>query len=43
MCRDLKLPLKNLKEVLESQDDNEFMKFLEEQKAKPKARRLYRE
>jgi MerR family transcriptional regulator, activator of bmr gene len=37
MCRDLKLPLKNLKDVLESQDDNEFMKFLEEQRKSTKA------
>jgi len=37
MCRDLMLPLKNLKEVLESQDDNEFVKFLEEQRKSTKA------
>lgn len=37
MCRDLKLPLKNLKDVLESQDDNKFVEFLEEQRKITKA------
>lgn len=32
MCRDMKLPLKDLKGVLESQDDNRFLEFLEVQR-----------
>lgn len=42
MCRDMKLPLKDLKGVLESQDDGRFVEFLEEQRrnAKAELRRL---
>jgi MerR family transcriptional regulator, activator of bmr gene len=42
MCRDMKLPLKGLKGVLESQDDERFVEFLEEQRksAKAELRRL---
>ncbi|SHH98327.1 DNA-binding transcriptional regulator, MerR family [Sporobacter termitidis DSM 10068] len=37
MCRDMKLPLKDLKGVLESQDDQRFVDFLEEQRKSVKA------
>jgi MerR family transcriptional regulator, activator of bmr gene len=37
MCRDMKLPLKDLKGVLESQDDNRFLEFLELQRENTKA------
>lgn len=42
MCRDMKLPLKDLKSVLESQDDTKFVEFLEEQRksTKEELRRL---
>lgn len=37
MCRDMKLPLKDLKGVLASQDDNRFLEFLEVQRENVKS------
>lgn len=36
MCREMKLPLKDLRVVLESQDDNHFIAFLEKQRSSAK-------
>jgi len=37
MCKDMKLPLKDLREVLESQDDERFLAFLQAQREEAKA------